>query len=195
MKLSARHSATFNLAVATDGVPEFMANESTYYARVEYILGTLRVWVSDHPTFGEPVLTVDLDLATLIQTGPDARAWVGLTSATGFSQEGHRIESWELNVCDEDIVSVEETLQPSASSLLIAPSPADQQAVVTLPTDVAGDWTLRVVSMDGRTLYTTSGPDASASLVLPAAQFAPGMYAVLVTTGQRTWTTMWSVVR
>ena len=116
----------------------------------------LRCGSRSKPVFTTPVLEVPIDLATAVRTGPDGRAWVGITSATGFSQEGHLLESWLLNICDQDIVSVDD-LPTTTTSLRIAPSPADQQATVTLPSTLAGDWTLRVVSMDGRTVFTADG--------------------------------------
>jgi hypothetical protein len=83
---------------STSGVPE-LTDGSVYTIRVEYVRGTLRLFIDDLVT---PVLELGLDIPGTLSL-ESGQAWVGFTSATGSSYESHDILNWSFSVGDDDV--------------------------------------------------------------------------------------------
>ena len=69
---------------------DFSDNGIVHRVRIDYVPGTLRVFLDN---FISPVLTVRTNLSTLLSL-PDGRAWIGLAGGTGASWENHDIWTW-----------------------------------------------------------------------------------------------------
>jgi hypothetical protein len=76
----------------TPNLPELSDGE-VHTAKIEYVPGTLLVYVDDLEL---PILAVKVDLATLLALD-EGRAWVGFTAATWDAYENHDILNWAFN--------------------------------------------------------------------------------------------------
>lgn len=64
----------------------------TVHARVEYVPGTLRVYVEDFTT---PLIEIALDIETVLDL-PDGEAFIGFTASTGGASAIHRLVSFSF---------------------------------------------------------------------------------------------------
>ena len=71
----------------TTGIPDLSSGEIHPVVLV-YDPGWLEVWIGDGD---QPVLSVGVDLAELLDLRDGERAWIGITAATGLSSQNHDI--------------------------------------------------------------------------------------------------------
>ena len=80
------------------GLPISLADGNQHTLVVDYDPGTLRVFLDD---LGSPVLTVTVNLSTLLTLGEGGVAWVGFSSGTGAQTETSDILSWTFTPGDQ----------------------------------------------------------------------------------------------
>ena len=193
-KTRAAHNDKYMRAMATDGVPEFVADGSRYFARV-YITGaSLQVWISNSPDLGEPVINIPFDIREELGLAGDGRAWVGITAATGFSQEEHFIHSWSLGSCDAVISSVDDEEQASSETgSMVRPNPAATTATLVLGEKFTGTARYRIVDATGVTLFEATATQQSVDL--PVASLPSGAYMIVIENEASIESLMWNVIR
>lgn len=165
--------------------PELKANSKVYYAKVDFTTGAgIDVYLDTVPTFQLPVLTIPAtDISSLIQLDADGAAWIGITSATGFSVQRHELLSWSIEGCDALITSVagpEVTLE-TALTPTIFPMPSGDNAVVRW-TSASPYAFVKVFDLSGTCLWSSTAPalELERGLELPASQLSQGLYIVQV---------------
>jgi hypothetical protein len=83
-------SEAYSLGQAT-AIP-FMKDGAVHVARIDYIPGTMRVFLDD---LTNPALTISVDLSSLLSLD-NGSAWLGFTAGTGAAWESHDILSWQI---------------------------------------------------------------------------------------------------
>ncbi len=73
----------------TTGIPD-ISNGSIYTVRIEYISGTMKIYLND---FINPVLVISIDVSTTLNLD-NGKSWVGFTAASGADYENHYILNW-----------------------------------------------------------------------------------------------------
>ncbi len=86
----ANHAFSLGSTIGTLPVLPDLSNSFIYLVKVQYVPGTMRVFLNDMTT---PRLSVQVNLGTLLNLN-QGRAWVGFTGATGGAWEFHDILSW-----------------------------------------------------------------------------------------------------
>lgn len=66
-------------------------NGNVYAVKINYVPGTLNIFLDNNP-----VLTVPVDLGSLLGLPADGKAWIGFTAATGAQYENQDILSWSF---------------------------------------------------------------------------------------------------
>lgn len=79
-------------------VAQDMSNGTIYTERIVYSPGTMNVFFNDLST---PILSVAVDLSTLLNLDGGRRAYIGFTSSTGGAWENHDILSWQYEQVPE----------------------------------------------------------------------------------------------
>jgi hypothetical protein len=93
----------------------FMKDGNIHTARVNYIPGTMQVFLDD---LTNPVLTIpNLNLSSLLSLD-NGSAWLGFTSGTGSSWENHDVVSWQLGPA-----SIPVTATPGTTPTPVTPLP------------------------------------------------------------------------
>jgi pimeloyl-ACP methyl ester carboxylesterase len=85
---------SYSLGYTID-IPD-MSDGSIHAVKIDYIPGTLRVFLNN---LVNPVLVIEVDLSDLLELDNDT-AWVGFTSATGAAWENHDLISWSFGPYD-----------------------------------------------------------------------------------------------
>lgn len=187
--LTAAHRPECTVALA-DLVPPIVADGSTYHCWVEYGKGLLRVWMSADGWMGEPTITVPLDL-------PDGRAWMGITSSTGYSVQQHELVSWTITTCDPIPVSVDDepTMSGTGTQAVprIVPQPTSDEAQLEVHMPVSGGMVV-VSSMRGEELQRIPLQAGTNAVSLAAHALASGTYVVRCISADGVQTILWSVV-
>ena len=143
---------------STTEIPD-MSDGNVHTARIDYVPGTMRVYLDN---LTEPALTVDVNLGDILSLD-GGYAWVGFTSATGAAWENHDLLSWSFNAG-----GAPEPPDPDRSSIEVAPSslPADGTSTATITV------TLRNTSdnpVPGKDVWLQSDRGAADDLEQPAA--------------------------
>ncbi|MCL4277883.1 MAG: hypothetical protein KJZ94_09565 [Ignavibacteria bacterium] len=133
-RLRAVHAEPYLLALGYANVPNFVADGSEYHVKVAYANATLSVWVSKDQNFNDPVLSVPLNIPQLLQPflATDGKAYAGITSATGFSQQQHVLTYVRVESCSDDLTSAELPESSPASGVEVFPNPLYGQSTVRL---------------------------------------------------------------
>jgi hypothetical protein len=85
------NSANHTYSLGATMIPD-LRDEQEHTARVQYVPGTLRVFLDNLDT---PVLSATVDLAELLNLDA-GNAWVGFTAANGSLRSNHDILRWEF---------------------------------------------------------------------------------------------------
>lgn len=193
-KLSANHRAPYLKAMTWENMPALVADGSTYHAKIEYDVSMLRVWCDTTGEFKEPLIEVGIDVAKELGLGPDGRAWMGITSATGFSTERHEITGWTIGTCDPILVSVDD--EPSRliePQLRIVPQPTHDVATLELH-EAFGDAVVIVSSVSGQEMLRFNIANGQRSIQLPTQELHSGTYVVRVIDVDRSASVLWNVL-
>ena len=192
------HTAPYLLGI-TSNIPELKADGKPYYARVEYVPGKLKVYLSRTTQLGQPVLEIDsFYVDQIIPLGPSQSAWIGFTSATGHSWEQHDITSWTVGGCEPLVmtsVDYGQTLE-SPQLLKVIPSPSSDVAMLSC-SSMQGDASVTITSSSGVVVYSTiTTPEAlREGISLPVSKFSAGMYIIFVSDGTSSTNRPWAIVR
>lgn len=174
-RLRASHVAPFLKGITYDGIPNFVANGTHYHAKVEYDGSVLSVYVGENKNLDKPCLVIPINIAQEVGTSSDGRAWLGFTSATGFSSQQHILDYASLSSCNPVITSVP-LLQPlHEATLLVQPNPATLTTTITLPKHASG--MLLVYEVTGA-VHTSKQVVDQDTITLPVSDLAPGAYAI-----------------
>lgn len=193
MKLSASHAAPYLKAMTWEKMPALVADGSTYHAKVEYDGAILRVWCDKTGTFNSPLIEVGIDIAKELGLGADGRAWMGVTSATGFSTERHELMSWAINSCDPILVGVDETTPTTTSPLRIVPQPTHDVAMLEVDVPVT-DGYVSVSTISGQEVLRITLDDGQQSVQLPSQSLISGTYVVRLVSRDRSQSILWTVL-
>lgn len=133
-RLRAVHAEPYLLALGYANVPNFVADGSEYHVKVTYANATLSVWVSKDQNFNDPVLSVPLNIPQLLQPflATDGKAYAGITSATGFSQQQHVLTYVRVESCSDGLTSAELPESLPSSGVEVFPNPLYGQSTVRL---------------------------------------------------------------
>ena len=186
------HQAPFNVGWASVGVPDFRADGTVYYGRVEYFNGKLQVWVNDTQMFDEPSLSINIDIGNALTFRTNDMAWIGITGSTGTAIQSHEILTWDLAACT---TQRHEGKPPRVrdSHISIYPMPTSEVASVNFTGEEWSIAQVRVMSLMGEVVLertvTTSSFDISVTGI-PA-----GTYILNIEFDGRSTSTIWNVVR
>lgn len=197
-KLTGNHYPPFVKGMTYDGVPDFKADGTVYHAKVEYNGSVLKVWCDLTGTFTQPVLQVPIDISSELGLGQEGRAWMGITSATGFASQRHEIMSWSIGSCDPILVGVDDDRDgiptPAVQERIrIVPHPSRDIAQLEL-TSVHEAATVVISDLQGaeQLRFTVDAGDQTATL--PVDRFQSGTYVVRVITQHEVLSLLWNVL-
>ncbi len=193
MKLKASHTAPYLKAMTWEKMPPLVADGSTYHAKVEYDGAILRVWCDKTGEFITPLIEVGIDIAKELGLGADGRAWMGVTSATGFSTERHELMSWAINSCDPILVGVDETTPTTTSPLRIVPQPTHDLAMLEVDVPVTDGYVV-VSTLSGQEVLRFTLDDGQQSVQLPSQSLISGTYVVRLVSRDRSQSILWTVL-
>lgn len=100
---------SFRIGAAYNTSGFILDNAQVHTARINYVPGTLKIYLDNVGPAATPVLTVSVDLQTKL--GLDAgRAWVGFTAAGGNSPLQQDILNWSLQAEDNVVMADKPTV-------------------------------------------------------------------------------------
>jgi len=182
--------------------PELKATGKIYYAKVDFTTGAgIDVYLDTVPTFHLPVLSIpNSDISSLIDLDADGAAWIGLTSATGFSVERHELLSWSIEGCDALITNLDEReemeLVSPTSTPFIVPVPSSDVATLRWPNAASGA-IINVYDARGMRLWTLNATSSELinGIQIPAMEMSSGLYIVQISTDVEMKSIPWIVQR
>lgn len=191
--LSSKHHAPYMLGMTNAGVPPFIANGKVYHARVVLGANRIKVFCDTSGRFTEPILTIDnVDISSILGNSSNDGAYMGITSATGISVQRHEILSWEVSGCNALISDVFEGVTPAETGYSVYPSPAADQATLSLPY-LEEPTMISIFSANGEMVFNTVASAFSREVQLQATDFTNGVYVIVCRTGTQTNTVKWLV--
>jgi len=192
------HVAPYNLGITTD-IVTMVPDGRIYHGRVDYQGNRLSVYLDTTGRFERPALVVDsVDVANLIGLDSTGTAWMGFTSATGKSVEGHELLSWSIDGCAALVTSVNDdaTRQGDVERTFIAPMPSRDAARLFSTAGFGENVTIMLYDVTGATLSTmTVNPDDLANGVDLPFHPSTGTYYIRISDGLRSISMPWVVVR
>lgn len=123
---------------------------------------------------------------------PYSFSYKGAWGVYPFLPSGHVLISemqHGLFVLDISVALATRTVTARTEALRVRPNPAVDQATITLPNEVLGRWALRITDATGRAMPVRAPEQRGVERVIDTRNFAPGTYAVSVTTETRRWAT------
>lgn len=187
-KCRGMHQDPYMLAISS-AIPELKADGLPYYCRVEYTPGRLAVYINRSGLFGEPTLVVNsFKIEEIIPLGQNNSAFLGFTSATGFSVEQHDIVDWTIEACTTILTDVEPdestSLEPGLSCY---PLPVQGKATI-LSRAFVGKVNCSLVDVSGRVVraWTCSSDDLSMGSVINLEFVEKGVYVLHLSDGVTT---------
>lgn len=175
----------------TYNIPMLKSDGTIYYAKVDFKSDGIDVFLSTTPKFGAPVLSIpNENLASLIQLDQQGAAWIGITSATGYSVQQHEILAWSIGGCQPLITSVGEASAgnekfPAQSTYpVIVPMPSLDYAVLRYSSEEDAV-TVFIYNGNGVCVWTgdVTGSELMHGIQLPASELSTGVYVVQVVSG------------
>lgn len=194
--LTASHRQEYVVATRSD-IPALAADRSTYHCWIQYKNGILTVWMSNNGPKGEPLLSMPINFADALGQGSSGRAWMGITSSTGYARQRHTLRHWIVTDCSDSLpVSVLDNAGVTSNSIHAAPLPASSDVTITLP----GGWVdhtamIQVIAMDGRIVRELTVQPGQFTVPLSVAELPPAMYVLRVISPHGTHTMRLPVVR
>lgn len=192
----ALHSAPYMLGMTSD-VETFVPDGRVYHGRIDYQGDRLSIYMDRTGAFSRPVLMVDsVDVGRLLGLDADGMAWIGFTSATGKSVEGHMLQSWVLGDCRDVAESVDdEKTHGTSPATYIAPMPSSGVARLFSDVEFSGAITIAVNDVTGMMIgnVTVDRDDLRSGFELPF-RLVPGSYYVRMTDGVGFVTVPWIVL-
>lgn len=185
--LRAWHVPPYLKAIATKGVPQFVADGRVFHARIVLEGKTMSVYCDTTGELNTPVVVAtDIDLQKILSLGPDGAAYAGFTAATGFAQQSHEILGLQIGGC-ETLVSVDDDAQPIGDSFTarVVPMPASSSAVIEVSVVSTRDRECRIMDARGVCVMRMVLPAGRATLELPVDRIAQGAYTVLLQDGMQ----------
>lgn len=176
-QLSAVHHEPFLQSIVQSGIPDFVADGSTYYGRVAYAANLLDVFIGKTANFKAPCLSVQINIPEALGLKPMGTAYVGVTASTGTVVQSHTLEYLTISGCDL-LVSATEFEQPQSRPRFTA-SPSPTYGPVTLRFSEAVTGTITVHDISGTTMLSTQ-IYAENEVVLSTANLPMGTYLLLV---------------
>lgn len=175
----------------TNSIPSLKSDGTVYYARVECTDAGIDVYLDTKPEFTTPVLSIpDVKISDLIHLDTDGSAWLGITSATGFSVQKHELISWTLDGCqplttgvfDDEFVrtghngNANQALMPA-----ITPMPSQNDALLRW-SNANGAVDIFVYDVNGVQVWRLVAPATNIQMGvrLPAADLTTGLYHVKI---------------
>ena len=186
--LRAWHVPPYLKAIATKGVPQFVADGRVFHARIVLQGTTMSVYCDTTGELNAPVVVAtDIDLQKILSLGPDGATYAGFTAATGFAQQSHEILGLQIGGC-ETLVSVDDEAQSLGESFTarVVPMPASYNAVVEVSATSARDRECRIMDARGVCVMRLVLTAGRATLELPIDRIAQGAYTVLLQDGLQT---------
>ena len=186
--LRAWHVPPYLKAIATKGVPQFVADGRVYHARIVLEGTTMSVYCDTTGELNTPlVVATDIDLQKILSLGPDGATYAGFTAATGFAQQSHEILGVQIGGC-ETLVSVDDEVQSLGESFTarVVPMPASYNAVVEVSAASARDRECRIMDARGVCVMRLVLTAGRATLELPIDRIAQGAHTVLLQDGLQT---------
>lgn len=184
-----------HLAGVSTNVPMLRSDGTVYYAKVDFHGTGVDVFLDTVPSFSGPVLTIpSVTLTNMISLGLDISAWIGITSATGFSAQEHELLSWSIEGCDALRVGVEESNENVDSDLpVIYPMPTRDVAMVRW-VSAATSSVVKVYDATGQKIWSqsVSGADLRSGIQLPSS-LSSGIYFVQIVSPMSVLSIPWLV--
>lgn len=195
--LRAWHVPPYLKAIASNGVPQFVADGRVYHARIVLEGTTMSVYCDTTGELNTPlVVATDIDLSKILSLGPDGATYAGFTAATGFAQQSHEILGLQIGGC-ESLVSVNDDSDVMGDdfSVRVDPMPVRSSAVVEVSTSSHRDRQCRVLDARGQNVLQFVLPAGSTRFDLALERVASGLYSVQIQDGPRTVNVPLVVVR
>ncbi|MBI2793660.1 MAG: T9SS type A sorting domain-containing protein [Ignavibacteria bacterium] len=189
------HQDPYLRGITFNGVPNLVADSSIYHARVRVESGLLSVWLSKNRSLGEPILTVPLNIESELKMDADGMAWIGITSATGFSSQFHELTYWSVIECRSLLsTAIEEDVSANEELILsIAPNPSSDRAKLTLSRIPDERTSIVIYNSNGELVWRQVGSGVSA-IQLPVQALSSGLYLIQVVYDGNVETKMWSII-
>lgn len=192
------HVPPYLKAIATKGVPQFVADGRVYHARIVLEGSTMSVYCDTTGELTTPVVVAtDIDLTKILSLGPDGATYAGFTAATGFAQQSHEILGLQIGGCDA-LVSVNDDVEQDASDAFTAridPTPSSLVATIDVSAPSSRDRLCRVLDARGVLAAQVVMPAGRTRVELPLDRLAPGMYVVQIHGGSHSASVPLVVVR
>ena len=197
-QLRAWHMAPYLKAIATKGVPSFVANGSVYHGRIMLAGKRLSVYVSQTGQFADPVLTLDdFDIQSALNLDSRGSCFIGFTSSTGMSSEEHHLMSVSIEDCQPLISGISDDVGPQpGAAFAITPNPVSGSVMVQLKAPLSQWARLEVVDVHGREILRQELPEGTVSIPIEQSHQLPsGLYHVRILSASSFASQPMSVVR
>jgi len=195
-KLKPWHRSGFTIGLSTN-VPPLRSDGTIYYARVDFNSTGVEVYLDTVPALNNPALSIlGISVPNLISLGLDNAAYIGITSATGFSVQEHELLAWTLQGCDVVSVGVADTddFFEQTNSLSIIPSPSTDLALLRWR-DAQSAATINIYDVTGNHIRSlnASNDELVRGVRLPSFDLAPGIYVAQLVTPSMVRTVRWMI--
>jgi hypothetical protein len=175
------HVPPFLRGITAEDVPQYVANGQIYCARIVLEGKRLSVYSDSTGLFVKPCLVVDeIDLAEILDLTSDGSTFMGITAATGLSQQQHELLELAFGSCERTLVSVrdEGAEESNRFEARVVPFPTWGQARVEFDAPLATNMRCQITDTRGSEVATVSIAQGSMSYPLPVTNLVPGLYRV-----------------
>lgn len=196
MKLRSQHNVEYNLGFTT--VPDFIADGRVYHAKVNYLNGSLVVYLDQTGEFKQPILSASIpNIKTLVNTDIEGRTQIGITSATGIATQTHELLSWYLSGCN-GITSIENEniTSQNKDGLIVYPIRASEKCSIVFDNNSASSLrTLVIHDILGKEMVSISIPPGQSQVDISTMGWANGTYIINVVSPSSVRTTTMQVLQ
>lgn len=186
------HLDPYLVGITWTDVPSFVADSSTYHARIRIDNGLISVWISKDSLLSEPVITMPLDVMSLLNMNQDGKIWIGLTSATGFSSEFHEINYWNFGECGSGVTTVLNSRNLSVKHLIdIYPNPSHDRAAF-VSSEFLDEAVLEIHSINGELICSYAIRNTN-RFEIPSVELNSGSYVVRLLFDGKIYSRLWLI--
>lgn len=181
------HVAPYLKGIVTEGVPQFAADGTLYYARVVLTGSKLAVYCSTSEDMGDPLLTVnDFDVKEILRLRADGACYLGFTSSTGMSSQIHEVLSVTIDGCQQMISSTDENESEALVLDLgptVSPMPVTAGAFIRLNSSSPVAVPCTIFDASGKTVARFEIPSGNLETSMPVSGLNSGSYTVVLKNG------------
>lgn len=195
--LSSAHEAPYLRGIESEKIPEFKASGTIYFARVVLRGKQLQVFCDTTGVLSTPALTVnDLYIRDVVRLDKDETAFLGFTSATGYSTETHELLDLHIGSCDQLVSGVDDqTTTIETLTARVIPTPSRYNAFIELSHPVQSSIACHIIDISGLEVATFTIPAGQTIMPIDVSLLPSGWYRVQATTQSATFVVPLMVVK